>query len=150
MTSQIEVSDRPAPPSEPGVGPAELARLSELATLVTAAQDAMSDDIVTRLSAALNEGMILLDRLTRNQALMRLLHTLERAECQNLLEALAEALAATSRDLAKGRAADGGLGGWVRLLRDPDTCETLRLVSVLGSHLSRNLQASRAPDSSSS
>jgi len=52
----------------------DLQRLVEFAQIVSAARDAMSDDIVTRLSGAMSEGMTLLDRLTRNQGLMSLLH----------------------------------------------------------------------------
>ena len=47
--------------------PQDLAKLIELAAAISAAQDAMTDDIVTRLASAMGEGMILMDRLTRNQ-----------------------------------------------------------------------------------
>ena len=49
----------------------DLEQLSELATLVTSARDAMSDEIVSRVASALSEGITLLDRLTRNEGLMR-------------------------------------------------------------------------------
>ena len=45
----------------------DLQQLAEVATLITAARDALSDDIVSRVSGALSEGITLLDRLTRNE-----------------------------------------------------------------------------------
>ena len=57
--------------------PQDLAKLIELAAAISAAQDAMTDDIVTRLASAMGEGMILMDRLTRNQGLMSLLQALK-------------------------------------------------------------------------
>ncbi len=141
MSSQTNLSDGPAGRIEENVGAADLRHLLELATLVTAARDAMSDDIVTRMSSAVNEGLILLDRVTRNPGLMRLLQALERSECQSLLEALADALTATSRELVSDPTGSGAGGGLLRLLRDPGTRDTLRLVCVLGGHLSRNLEA---------
>jgi uncharacterized protein YjgD (DUF1641 family) len=45
----------------------DLERLVQLARVVGSAQDAMSDDIVGRLSATLGDGMDLLDRVNRSQ-----------------------------------------------------------------------------------
>ena len=70
----------------------ELEELSELAKLVASARDAMSDEMVTRLARAVSEGVTLLDRLTRNEGLMRLLQVLDRPESQHLLVGLARAL----------------------------------------------------------
>ena len=124
----------------------DLEQLSELATLVTSARDAMSDDIVTRVSSAFSEGISLLDRLTRNEGLMRLVLSLDRPENQRLLASLADALTATSRDLAQGSPAKGGIGGLLQLARDPGTQEGLRILSVLGQHWGKNMRDSDQRD----
>ena len=45
----------------------DLEQLYELSTLVTSARDALSDEMVARMSMAFSEGFSLLDRLTRNE-----------------------------------------------------------------------------------
>lgn len=118
----------------------DLEQLSELATLVTSARDALSDEIVSRVASALSEGITLLDRLTRNEGLMRLLQVLDRPDCQYLLVGLADALTATSRDIASAAPARGGVGEMLRLVREPGTQEGLRVLSLLGEHLSESMR----------
>lgn len=118
----------------------DLEQLSELATLVTSARDAMSDEIVSRVASALSEGITLLDRLTRNEGLMRLLQVLDRPDCQYLLVGLADALTATSRDIATAAPARGGVGEMLRIVRQPGTQEGLRVLSMLGEHLSESMR----------
>jgi hypothetical protein len=118
----------------------DLQRLVEFAQLVTAARDAMSDEIVHRLAGAFSEGMTLLDRLTRNEGLMRLLQVLDRQESQNFLIALSDAIRETSQELSAAPPAAGGLGCAVRVVRDPGTLEGLRLLSLIGKHLSHSLR----------
>jgi len=118
----------------------ELEQLSELATLVTSARDAMSDEIVSRVASALSEGITLLDRLTRNEGLMRLLQVLDRPDCQYLLVGLADALTATSRDIATAAPSRGGVGEMLRIMRKPGTQEGLRVLSLLGEHLSESMR----------
>ena len=97
----------------------------------------MSDEIVTRLSSAASEGITLLDRLTRNQGLMRLLQVLDRPESQQLLLSLADAVSKMSRDLATAPPSKGGLFGILKLAREPGTQEGLRSVSLLGKYWAR-------------
>lgn len=118
----------------------DLEQLAELATLVSAARDAMLDPIVTRVSSALSEGIALLDRLTRNEGLMRLLQVLDRPDCQYLLIGLADALNETSRDLATSTPVKGGMRGMLRLAREPGTQEGVRMLSLLGQHLSERMR----------
>jgi uncharacterized protein YjgD (DUF1641 family) len=126
------------------IGGDDLQRLVEFAQLVTSAQDAMSDEIVARLSGALSEGITLLDRLTRNRGLMKLLQVLDRPESQRLLVGLAEALRATSRDLAIAPPAAGGIGELFRAVREPGTQEGLRVMALLGQHLNKSLREQHA------
>ena len=53
-----------------------LDKLIELAAAISSAQDAMTDDIVTRLASTIGEGITLLDRLTRNEGLMYFLQVI--------------------------------------------------------------------------
>ncbi len=118
----------------------DLHQLAELATLVTAARDAMSDDIVTRIAGAMSEGITLLDRLTRNEGLVYLLQELDRPENQRFLISMANAFTEASRELAITPQARGGLGCALRLVRDPGVLEGLRLVSLIGARLSKSMR----------
>lgn len=133
MTTQNENSVDPTATDD-------LQRLVEFAQLVTAARDAMSDDIVTRIAGTVSEGLSLLDRLTRNEGLMRLLQVLDHPDSQNLLVALSESIHATSQDVASVPPAKGGIACTLRVATEPGTLEGLRFVSSLGKHMSHSLR----------
>jgi uncharacterized protein YjgD (DUF1641 family) len=114
--------------------------LVEMVNLLASARDAMSDDMVTRIARTASEGMTLLDRLTRNEGLMRLLQVLDRPESQYLLKSLADALGQMSRELATAPPARGGIGGLLRLAREPGTQEGIRALSLLGQHWNDSLR----------
>ncbi len=118
----------------------ELEQLSELATLVLSARDALSDDIVSRVASALSEGITLLDRLTRNEGLMRLLQVLDTPESQHLLHGLSTALGKMSRDIAISPPSKGGLAGVLKLAMEPGTQEGLRSLSLLGKYWSDSMR----------
>lgn len=118
----------------------DLHQLAELSTLIAAARDALSDDIVSRVASALSEGITLLDRLTRNEGLVHLLQELDRPENQRFLICLSNAFTEASRDLATAPPSKGGIGSLLRLVNDPGTQEGLRLVSMIGSHLSDSMR----------
>lgn len=121
----------------------ELSKLVEMGQLVMAAQDALADPIVSRLAGTLNEGMALVDRITRNKALMGLLQELERPESQALLKGLSAALRETGRALSASEKAKGGLGALVRVAREPGAEEGLRILALVGEHLSANVRGDR-------
>jgi len=118
----------------------DIEQLSELATLVASARDAMSDEIVTRLSRVFSEGISLLDRLTRNEGLMKLLEVLDRPESQHLLIGLSNAIGKMSREMAMAPPAHGGVGELLKIMREPGTQEGLRAISLLGKHWSESLR----------
>jgi len=118
----------------------DLQRLVEVAQLVTAARDAMSDEIVTRMAGALSEGLTLLDRLTRNEGLMHLLKVLDRQDTQNLMIAMSDAIHASSQEISAAPPALGGLGCMMRVIRDPGVLEGIRLMSMIGKHMSHSLR----------
>ena len=109
--------------------------LAEIGTVIAAAKDALNDDIVSRMASTFSEGVMLLDRLTRNQALVRLLQNLDRPENQALLKSLSDALSKTSIEMSSSAPAKGGLSNLIKQLNDPDTQEGLRILAMLGKHL---------------
>lgn len=134
MTTQTETSP------ESMMNDDSLEGLAELATLVAAAKDALTDDMVTRLAGVFSEGITLLDRLTRNEGLVRLLQVLDHPENQALLIGLSDALTITSKDMAAAAPAKGGLIGMMQLASEPGTQEGLRMLSLLGKHLSESMR----------
>ena len=61
----------------------DLDRVVNVARVLGSAADSLSEDIIVRLAAMFSEGMVLVDRLARNQGLQRLLCVLERKESQD-------------------------------------------------------------------
>lgn len=127
-------------PAETTVSETDLQRLAELASLVAAAQDALTDDMVSRLASSFSEGITLLDRLTRNEGLIRLLHILDKPEMQHLLISLSHGLTKMSREFATVPPTKGGLLCMLRLARDPGTQEGLRSLSLLGKYMDESMR----------
>ncbi|MGB5202128.1 MAG: hypothetical protein WBN68_19595 [Sedimenticolaceae bacterium] len=127
-------------PREKTVSENDLERIAELASLVAAAQDALNDDMVSRLASAFSEGITLLDRLTRNEGLIRLLHILDKPEMQHLLISLSHGLTKMSREFATTPPSKGGLISMLRLARDPGTQEGLRSLSLLGKYMDESMR----------
>jgi uncharacterized protein YjgD (DUF1641 family) len=92
------------------------------------------------MAGALSEGLTLLDRLTRNEGLMHLLKVLDRQDTQYLLIALSDAVHAASQEIPAAPPAVGGLGCMMRVVRDPGVLEGIRLMSVIGKHMSHSLR----------
>ncbi|MGD2118656.1 MAG: hypothetical protein PVG66_09865 [Chromatiales bacterium] len=124
----------------PEIGQVDLERLVEVAQLITAARDAMSDEIVTRIAGTVSESMILLDRLTRNEGLMRLLKMLDHPDVQSWLIALSDSLHVASKEVAQHPPAKGGIACLTRVMLEPGTQEGLRFVAALGKHISHSLR----------
>jgi hypothetical protein len=131
-------NDTPQVP--PALDKATVNSLVELVNLHASASDAISDEMVTRLARAMSEAIALVDRLTRNEGLMRLLQVLERPEMQHHLMSLGDALPAMSRELAIAPRAKGGVAGLLRLALQPGTQEGLRSLSLLGQYWSESLR----------
>lgn len=146
----IDMQQAPQTPSTTGEAPRDTSVLDEAAVqqvveiihLLGSAKDAMSDEMVARIANTASEGLTLLDRLTRNQGLMRLLKVLDGPDCQHLLTSMADALAETSRDMASSPPASGGVSGMWHLAREPGTQEGVRMLSRFGQHLSDRMRAS--------
>ncbi|MCP3668986.1 MAG: hypothetical protein GY814_00810 [Gammaproteobacteria bacterium] len=133
MTNQTEITPETADNNN-------LEGLTELASIVAAAQDAMTDDMVSRLAGTFSEGITLLDRLTRNEGLLHLLQEIDRPENRQFLISMSNAFTEASRELPSAPPAKGGLVELVRLASQPGVQEGLKLVSLICKHLSRDLR----------
>ena len=127
-------------PPETTVSERDLERIAEMATLFAAAQDALTDDMVTRMASAFSEGITLLDRLTRNEGLIKLLHILDTPEMQHLLISLSHGLTKMSREFAMTPPTKGGLVCMLKLASDPGTQEGLRSLSLLGKYMDESMR----------
>lgn len=118
----------------------DIKRIAELASIWAAAQDALTDDMVSRMASAFSEGVTLLDRLTRNEGLMRLLQMLDHPDVQCHLVSLANSVHDITRDIATAPPSGGGLGGVIKLAMEPGTQEGLRALSIIGKYWGEGLR----------
>ncbi|MBK7063370.1 MAG: hypothetical protein IPH51_24255 [Rubrivivax sp.] len=137
----------------------DLQRLVKLARLYGSAEDALTDEMVGRLSETLGNGLSLLDRANRGGA-EQVVKMLEGLQDSGSLERIATALPqlADRLDTVQGllrsidaaatasRAAPpsaGGFGGLWQLMRDPESQDTLRFMLGVGKQLRKDWGASR-------
>ncbi|HSN41814.1 MAG TPA: hypothetical protein VLT92_16680 [Burkholderiales bacterium] len=129
----------------------DLERVTHLARVVGAAEDAVTDDMISRLSETVSGVLSIADRLNRAGA-DRIIGALERlaagggldrldASLQRLgagmvlLERVVGAVDGAATESRAGQASAGGVSGMWRLLRDPETQETLRFQLAVGRRL---------------
>jgi hypothetical protein len=136
MSSKLET------PVEP-IASEDLQQLVELSHFLASARDALSDNMVSRIARATSEGLNQLDRLTRNEGLMYLLQILNYEDSQRLLFTLADVLRALSHEISETTPASGGFAGAFGIVREPGTQEGLRLLALIGTHLSSGLREGR-------
>lgn len=130
----------------------DLDRLADMARLVGSAQDAMTDDMVSRLADAIGGGLLLLDRLQRGSGdrVINMVEHLDKAGTldklavhlpalvnkMEILEGLLNCLEKSAQEASSGLPAAGGLGGLWNLMRTKENQETLRFLLTLA----RNMQ----------
>jgi uncharacterized protein YjgD (DUF1641 family) len=124
----------------------DLDRLAELARLYASAQDALTDDMITRIAEALGEGLSLVDRLHRGGA-GRLVEALGKLESTGALERLCTAVPRVADRMesvldaldAAGAAGTPKSGGGVlaalSLLGDAENQDALRYLINIGKEL---------------
>lgn len=126
----------------------DLDRLVALARTYGAAQDSLTDEMVSRLAGTVAESLSLMDRVHRagaerlvdafarlaNSGALERLDTLgERLTASfDLLERIVGALESANQEMTGQPAAAGGFGGLWRLMRAPENQETLRFLLALG------------------
>jgi uncharacterized protein YjgD (DUF1641 family) len=151
--------DRAIPPLAEMVNNGDLNRLVKLVRVYSSAEDALTDEMVSRLIDTVGNGLSLLDRLSRGGAehVVRMLEGLQEsgalerlttmlpqladrlATVQEVLQSI-DAAAATSRAAPPSR---GGIGGLWELLRDPEAQDTLRFMLAVGKELRKGLGVSK-------
>ena len=129
----------------------DLERLSQLARLYSSAQDALTDEMVSRLAETMGNGLSLLDRFSRGGAdnVVKMLESLQASGAlerlstmlpqlierlgmvQELLQSIDDAAAASRA----ARPSPGGFGGLWQMLRDPEAQDTLRFLLAVGKQL---------------
>ncbi len=127
----------------------DLDRISQLARVYQAFQDALTDDMVGRLAETVGEGLSLLDRFNRGGG-GRLLQMLERLEATGALERIVQSLPALLDKLdrlvglldgleaastAKQTPSGGGLGGLWNLMTQQETQQALQFLTVLSQQM---------------
>ncbi len=117
----------------------ELKEMSELETIACAVKDALSDDMITRLSSTMSEGISLVDRITRNEALMRLIRDLDRPENQRFLNSVSAALSSSNKDFLDKPINKGSALKMYRLIREPGVYDMLQLLSSFSRHFSSSM-----------
>ncbi len=135
----------------------DLARLAHLARLLGAAEDALTDDLVTRLAGLASRAMTLLDRVGRLddgyyarmwghieerltpalldrslKALPVALDLLERASEGGALTDLVDAAARLPQDLALAPRPSGGIAGLWALMKDAENQRVLQALLLYG------------------
>jgi hypothetical protein len=113
----------------------DLQRVLALGRLVAAAEDALSDDMVSRLTMVISDGLSILDRLTRNGALERILQVLLQPSVQDVLVRFGEALANANQEFETVPHPKGGLAGLWKLGTDAGNQEALQFMGLFGKHL---------------
>jgi uncharacterized protein YjgD (DUF1641 family) len=143
--------DRAIPALAEMVNNGDLQRMVKLARVYSSAEDALTDEMVGRLTETVGNGLSLLDRFSRGGAehVVKMLEDLQKSgaleRIATMLPQLAERLAMVQEVLqsidaaaAASRAAGpsaGGFGGMWSLMRDPETQDTLRFMLAVGKQL---------------
>jgi uncharacterized protein YjgD (DUF1641 family) len=151
--------DRAIPALAEMVNNGDLNRLVRLVRVYSSAEDALTDEMVSRLIDTVGNGLSLLDRFSRGGAehVVKMLESLQESgaleRIATTLPQLAERLATVQEVLQSidgaaraSRAAPpsaGGLGGLWQLMRDPETQDTLRFLLAVGKELRRGWAATK-------
>lgn len=142
MLDQLERSglDKILPVLTVMVENGDLVRIVQLARVFSALQDAATDEMISRLTELVSNGMTLLDRVNRTglddlvTALPHMVATFNQLHQQHVFDDLVESIEAGTGKADSTAAASGGVKGLWAMARDPDTQETLRHLVLVGSH----------------
>jgi uncharacterized protein YjgD (DUF1641 family) len=151
--------DRAIPALAEMVNNGDLNRLVKLVRVYSSAEDALTDEMVSRLTDTVGNGLSLLDRFSRGGAehVVKMLEGLQESgaleRLTTMLPQLADRLATVQEVLqsidaaaAASRAAPtsaGGIGGLWHLMRDPESQDTLRFMLEVGKQLRKGWGATK-------
>jgi uncharacterized protein YjgD (DUF1641 family) len=137
----------------------DLNRISRLARVYASAEDALTDEMIGRMTDTVGQGLSLLDRFSRGGA-EHVVSMLEGMQESGALERIAtllpqlvdrlttvqdvlqsiDAAAAASREAPP---TGGGLGGLWHMMRDPETQDTLRFLLSIGKQMRKDWGAGK-------
>lgn len=112
----------------------DLERVVHLARLAGAAQDSMSDEMVTRMAGMVSDAICLLDRATRTGVMDRLLAVAEKMDQEHILADFLRCLTGATEEAAHTPAPKGGISGLWDLVKQPETQQTIQFLMLLGKH----------------
>jgi len=127
--------DRALPAIAQLVENGDLERLVGFARLFGSVEDSLSDDIVSRLALVVTELACLVDKLSRNEGIQRLIELLGNEEVQTTLIDVLNAASAAKKEAAALPPSGGGIGGMLKTMTDPATQDALRFVALVSKHL---------------
>lgn len=146
--------DRAIPALAEMVNNGDLDRMVKLVRVYSSAEDALSDEMVGRLTDTIGNGLSLLDRFSRGGAedVVKMLESLQGSgsleRIATMLPQLADRLTTVQEVLLSidaaakaSRAAApvaGGIGGLWSMMRDPETQDTLRFLLAVGKQLRKD------------
>lgn len=127
--------DRALPAIAQLVENGDLERLVGIARLFGSVEDSLSDDIVSRLALVVTELACLVDKLSRNEGIQRLIELLGNDEVQGTLVDVLNAASKAKKEAAALPPSGGGIGGMLKTMTDPATQDALRFVALVSKHL---------------
>ena len=141
------------PPLAEMVNNGDLERLTQLARVYHAAQDALTDEMIGRLAETVGEGMSLLDRVNRS-GFWRLVEVMERLESTGALERIATSLPQLLERLemvtgmltclenaaknSKAKPSKGGIGSLWHIMTDEKTVNSLQFLLSMSEQMQEN------------
>ncbi len=146
--------DRAIPALAEMVNNGDLDRMIKLVRVYSSAEDALTDEMVGRLTDTIGNGLSLLDRFSRGGA-EQMVKMLEGLQTSGALERIAttlpqladrmttvqEVLLSIDAAAKASRAAapvTGGISGLWNMMRDPETQDTLRFLLTVGKQLRKD------------
>ncbi len=109
----------------------DLDRIVALARMVGSAQDALNDEMVTRLAGLAADAVSILDRVTRNGFIDRWLALADRAEKSGLGPDFMTAVDVAVKDMETTPRPQGGIGGLWTLMRQQSTQQAYQFAITL-------------------
>lgn len=115
----------------------DLARVVQLARVIGAVQDSVTDEMIVRLTDVISGAMTLLDSLNRSgldglvAALPRMVAMFDHLEQQHVVDDLVHCLDEATAVAATSPPTSGGLKGLWTIVREPDTQEALRFLLLI-------------------
>ncbi|MHB8237240.1 MAG: helical membrane plugin domain-containing protein [Acidithiobacillus ferrivorans] len=112
----------------------DLDRLVQLARLIGSAQDAMSDEMISRMAGMAGDALCLVDRITRAGTAEHLLGVVEQIEKTHVMTDLLQSLAGAAAEAAHAPTPKGGVGGLWEIIKQPETQQTIQFLILVGKH----------------